>query len=218
MSIALMTIAFKASLPTAQKFVLVALCDSANDQGECYPSVPTLADKCSMSARTVQAALAGLESAGFVRREFRKGRSTVYWLDPRNNCTPADAAPPQMLHHTPADSAPPPPQQPHPTPADAAPITVNEPKTKRVIGTRLPPDWIPSEADSAYAADKGVDARAETESFRDHWLADTTPKAVKADWAAAWRTWCRNSVKFAAQRGGNQPASDLKTIFERGKR
>lgn len=78
-----MTLAFKASLPTTQKFVLVALCDSANDQGECYPSVPTLAEKCSMGVRTVQEAIVALEEAGHVRREFRNGRSTVYWVSPR---------------------------------------------------------------------------------------------------------------------------------------
>ena len=75
-----MTLAFKASLPSTPKFVLVALCDSANDQGECYPSVPTLAEKCSLSERAVQTAIATLEGFGFVRREFRKGRSTTYWI------------------------------------------------------------------------------------------------------------------------------------------
>lgn len=137
MSIALLTLAFKAPLSSTEKFVLVALCDSANDQGECYPSVKTLAEKCSLGERTVQGALATLEGLGYVRREFRNGRSTTYWIDanPRSSRTPAAAAPPQYMHPTPAVHAPPPPQQPHPTPAAAAPITVNEPsiepKTKR---------------------------------------------------------------------------------------
>lgn len=77
-----MTVAFKVALPTMQKFVLVALCDSANDQGECYPSISALADKCSMGLRTVQEAIVALESGGHLRRDFRKGRSTVYWLHP----------------------------------------------------------------------------------------------------------------------------------------
>jgi hypothetical protein len=77
-----MTLAFKAALPTAQKFVLVALCDSANDQGECYPSVPTLMAKCSMSDRGIQKAIGELAAAGYLRREFRNGRSTVYWMTP----------------------------------------------------------------------------------------------------------------------------------------
>lgn len=77
-------------------------------------------------------------------------------------------------------------------------------KEKRVpVGTRLSPDWAPSEVDLLYAAELGVAVRTEAEAFRDHWLAETTSKATKADWGAAWRTWCRNSIKFAAQRGGS---------------
>lgn len=146
MSVALMSLAFKTTLPPTQKFVLVALCDSANDQGECYPSVPALAIKCSLGERTVQEAIAVLEGFGFVRREFRRGRSTVYWLDltpaapaplPRSSRTPAAAAPVQEPHHPPAaaaptgaPAAPPPPQEPHLTPAAAAPRTVREPSVE----------------------------------------------------------------------------------------
>lgn len=144
MSILLMTAAFKAQISTTRKFVLLALCDAANDQGECYPSVTNLMEKCSMGERTVQDAIAQLERSGFLRREFRTGRSTVYWIaDPRNWRTPAAAAPPQIARPTPAVPAPLPPQQPHPTPAAAAPITVNEPsvepktKTKRASAPAL---------------------------------------------------------------------------------
>jgi DNA-binding transcriptional ArsR family regulator len=127
MSIALMTMAWKSGLPSGQKMVLLALCDNANDQGECYPSVPMLAEKCSMGERTVQQHVADLESAGIVTREMRTGRSTMYHINPRKICTPAESAPPQISHPTPADFAPPPPQISHPTPADFAPITIKEP-------------------------------------------------------------------------------------------
>lgn len=36
---------------------------------------------------------------------------------------------------------------------------------------------------------------AETESFLDHHTAKGT---LFSDWSAAWRTWIRNAVKFAA--------------------
>jgi hypothetical protein len=75
-----MTAAFRTALPSTQKFVFVALCDSANDQGECYPSIRLVAEKCSLGERTVQEAVAALEASGYVRREFRTGRSTVYWI------------------------------------------------------------------------------------------------------------------------------------------
>jgi DNA-binding transcriptional ArsR family regulator len=122
-----MTMAWKSGLSSGQKMVLLALCDNANDQGECYPSVPMLAEKCSMGERTVQQHISDLEAAGIVKREMRTGRSTLYRIDPRKICTPAESAPPQNLHPTPADSAPPPPQISHPTPADSAPITIKEP-------------------------------------------------------------------------------------------
>ncbi len=130
-SIVLMSAAFKAPIKATPKLVLLALCDCANDQGECYPSVPTLMEKCSSGERTVQDAMSYLTSAGYMTRDFRKGRSTLYQItDPRTWRTPADSAPPQQPHPTPAAAAPLPPQQPHPTPAAAAPITVNEPSVE----------------------------------------------------------------------------------------
>jgi DNA-binding transcriptional regulator YhcF (GntR family) len=89
-SIALMTLVWKAALPSGRKMVLLALCDNANDQGECYPSVPMLAEKCSMGERTVQQHITDLETDGIVRRAMRGGRSTVYHINPRKICTPAE--------------------------------------------------------------------------------------------------------------------------------
>jgi DNA-binding transcriptional ArsR family regulator len=127
MSIALMTEAWKSSIASGPKMVLLSLCDNANDQGECYPSISTIAERCSMSERAVQGHISSLQKMHIVRRVQRSGRSTIYHIDPRRICTPAESAPPQTLHPTPAESAPPPPQNLHPTPAESAPITVNEP-------------------------------------------------------------------------------------------
>lgn len=127
MSIALMTEAWKAEMPSGRKFVLISLCDNANDQGECFPSIAMIAKRCSMGERTVQGHITDLEKQGVLRRIERAGRSTIYHIDPRRICTPADFAPPQISHPTPAESAPPPPQNLHPTPADFAPITIKEP-------------------------------------------------------------------------------------------
>lgn len=151
-----MTLAFRAAIPATRKLVLLALADCANDQGECYPSIPHLVSKCSLAERTVQEAIAQLEDAGLVRREFRTGRATVYWVSPgdqppqqahpRTSRTPAAGAP------TPAAGAPPPPQQAHPTPAAGAPITIIEPskepspkrKTPAIadVSASVYSDWI----------------------------------------------------------------------------
>lgn len=132
MSINLMTAAFKADLATTQKFVLVALCDSANDQGECYPSVQTIAEKCSLSDRAVQIAMQELETGGYLRREFRRGRSTTYWL------TPERRSPPNHVHPEPRSPAPerrspPPPNHVHHTPERRSPITVIEPSIEPLL-------------------------------------------------------------------------------------
>ena len=62
--------------PTA-KLVLMSLADAADDQGLCWPSIPTLARKCCISTRTVQRILGELVEAGLLRAEprFRKDRS-----------------------------------------------------------------------------------------------------------------------------------------------
>lgn len=125
MSIVLVTAAFRTTLPTTPKFVLVALCDIANDQGECFPSVPLLMERCSLTDRGVQMALAKLVESGFVRREFRKGRSTLYWIaDPKTWPAPVSAAePPNDVPPEPRS----PPNHVHPTPEPRSPITVKEP-------------------------------------------------------------------------------------------
>jgi DNA-binding transcriptional ArsR family regulator len=152
MSIALMTEAWKADMPSGRKLVLLSLCDNANDQGECYPSVSMVAQRCSMGERTVQGHIGDLEADGVITRQERKGRSTVYRIDPRRIRTPAESAPPQNLRPTPADSAPTPPQNLRPTPADSAPRTVNEPSNepskeslKKRASAFVLPEWIDRE-------------------------------------------------------------------------
>ena len=92
MSIALMTEAWKADMPSGRKFVLLSLCDNANDQGECYPSIPMIAKRCSMSERAVQGHVQDLRKAGILAIHERHGRSSIYTINPRRFCTPADFA------------------------------------------------------------------------------------------------------------------------------
>lgn len=82
MSIALMTEVWKLDLQAQRKMVLLALADNANDEGtNCYPSVGTIVEKCSMSERTVQGHLQALEETGLIQRKERSGRSTHYTLN-----------------------------------------------------------------------------------------------------------------------------------------
>lgn len=142
MSYALTALAWRVRLPGTQKLVLLALAETAGEDGSGFLLMSTMVERCGLGDRTVQGALRSLESIGLVRRTYRAGRSTLFHVvlvpgevihipqqpHPRRCRTPADAAPlgaqnmhpaeyvpPQMPRQTPADAA--------PTPADAAPIT-----------------------------------------------------------------------------------------------
>lgn len=113
MAIKLMAAAWEIAIPSTEKLVLLCLCDFANDHGVCWPSIKTIATKCSMSERTVQGTIKKLRDDGFCSWNDAPGKPHQFRLDPRKICTPAESAPPQILSK--------PPQNLHPTPAAAAP-------------------------------------------------------------------------------------------------
>lgn len=123
MSVRVMTEVWNLNLPDSQKIVLLALADSANDEGHCWPSMLSLARKCSKGQRTVQGVIKALVEAGHVTRREVAGRGCEYWVHPRKDCAPADTAPVQSSR--PAGTAPrrrcaEPPQPLRDTPAAAA--------------------------------------------------------------------------------------------------
>jgi hypothetical protein len=71
--------------------------------------------------------------------------------------------------------------------------------------SRIPSDWKPSPDDCQYAEDKEIaDIEQVAEEFRDYHAARGS---LFLDWHAAWRTWCRNQVKFTY--GNRKPATAL---------
>lgn len=96
------------------KAVLISLADNANDQGECWPSIPKICERTCFSERTVHAAIKWLEDAGLVVADRSNGRHTRYVVKPEAY------QPPQQLHHrsscTPAAAAVQPPQLPQKPP------------------------------------------------------------------------------------------------------
>jgi hypothetical protein len=121
---------WKENISPGEKLVLIALCDQANDHGECFVLVSTLQAKCSMGERTIQENLKRLEARGLLIREFRKGRSTIFHLMPTRFRTPADSAP---------------------TPADSAPITITYPLPNHYL-TNNPQTPTDQEASKPQAA------------------------------------------------------------------
>lgn len=68
-----------------RKLVLLKLADNANDQGECWPSIPYLAATCEMAERSVQNHIKWLHEHGFLWVERRKSKngghqSNIYHL------------------------------------------------------------------------------------------------------------------------------------------
>ena len=83
-----MTAVWDIPLPDSEKIVLLALADCANDEGHCWPSMATLARKCSKSDRTVQAAIKSLVDSGHLTRREVPGKGCNYTVHPRSGFTP----------------------------------------------------------------------------------------------------------------------------------
>ncbi len=90
-----MTDIWKSALPMTEKMVLLCLADFANDRGECWPSVDTIAGKCSCSDRTVQKAIKNLKAWGILTTVDAPGKSHRFTIDPRSTFTTEKAAPPK---------------------------------------------------------------------------------------------------------------------------
>lgn len=80
MSVAAMHWAWNQVLPPAPKLILMALADNADDAGYCWPRVKKIAERCSVSERTVQRTLKNFETSALLKviRRFRPedGRQT----------------------------------------------------------------------------------------------------------------------------------------------
>lgn len=137
MSISLMAEAWRMTIPSTEKMVLLCLCDFANDRGECWPSVDTLAAKCSLSDRTVQKAIKQLKAWGIIRTVEVPGRSHMFTVDPRKSFTPENPSPPKISAKPPkqihprGEAASPKPSKNHQEPSKDsasgdAPLTANE--------------------------------------------------------------------------------------------
>jgi hypothetical protein len=86
------------------------------------------------------------------------------------------------------------------TPPDSDSDSETEKNKKEVValarGSRLAADWYPDDAGLNFAKELGLrlyEIDNEANKFRDYWHARAGPGAVKRDWAATWRNWCRKA-------------------------
>lgn len=62
---------YKSGLPHRAVIVYIYLCDRANKDGQCWPSMRRIADDLDISMRTVNRAIKDLREARYVKTEHR---------------------------------------------------------------------------------------------------------------------------------------------------
>lgn len=90
-----------------------------------------------------------------------------------------------------------------PPPAYTTPPIEKPKKASLSRGTRLPIDWQPDDDDRTYAGDLGLSWKGILADFSDYWHARAGPGAVKMDWKATWRRWCRTANERKGGQNGN---------------
>jgi hypothetical protein len=185
-------------LPASQKIVILALADQANDEGYCWPAIPTIARRCSKSERTVFAMLLELEESGHLSRRQRTGTSTVYIIHPNRmgggeNLAPASI--PEIL-------APALPQISQGGGENLAPKPPKNHQRTTIIGKAkkklhpLPEDFSAVLTPSAVVAIKDWSRdrlERELDQFKNY---HTAKGSMMKCWQAAFRTWIGNANKF----------------------
>lgn len=103
----------------------------------------------------------------------------------------------------------------NPQPATLVPVAQATPRKR---GTRLDPDWRPSDEDRAWTLER-LDSHAaavELEKFRNYFVAKTGKDATKLDWGRTWRNWVLNANGRASPTSRQQQETD--DLFDRAAR
>lgn len=197
-----MALVWELPLTPAEKLVLLALADCANDEGEAWPSIATLCRKTNAAERTVQRSIRALEEAGHLRTVKVTGKGNRYRI------TPATVTPLSESHPRQNDTTPP--SQCHPTPATVTPnpsLNHQEPskdayaskarvaaKPKKVPMTM---DWEPGDltGDVGEMLAQWPPGQFETElaDFREYWFEDGTKRP-------GWDRTFRSRIRAVHQR------------------
>jgi len=211
-----------------RKAVLAYVADVADHDGSgVWSSKQRIADEIEASRRGVIDCIKGLVDDGILvevgKRKCANGFTMEYAIDldvvsglplmPHEKGEVCKSARVQEAHPTRAPSSRDPCTQftqtvlnrPKPTPngvsAQDAP-TPPKAKTRKTAkrGSRVSETWAPSPVDYAHASKKGLSPQEinhEADQFRDYHIAKGT---ISKDWAASWRTWCRNAAKWKSER------------------
>jgi hypothetical protein len=201
-----MTLVWDIHLPDSDKIVLLALADNANDDGVCWPSIATIARKCSKDERTVQRVITRLKEAGHVSMVERKGTSNLWTVHPRHEDTPGKMPPRHGVVKPPVTMPPKPLGTVIPKKTTSSRVRARKTDADYV---RLPDDWKPERFNDGTAAREVVDrrgiawAKAQFEDFK-AWAAnadDKPGKGRKLDWQAAFSKWINEQDKRDGRNG-----------------
>lgn len=113
MSIKIMTLVWESNVgPATKRLILLALADSANDEGVCWPSIRTLKTKAQCGQTTAEDALRSLDYDGLVKRDRRFNDTSVYTINVAKLTTPEYRGTPEIQGDPPPKSGDTPPEKP----------------------------------------------------------------------------------------------------------
>ena len=216
MSVKVMTAVFE-HYPNGggEMLLALALADYASDDGtRVFPSIKALAEKTRQSERSVQYQLRRMQESGWLilvnagnggRSMHSEYRISLEWIkgaeiapfqkgatdDEKGANDSTKGCNPEQKRVQPV------------APANNRHRTINEPsgivdadasKTKTARATALPDDFAPNETAEQLAGELCLSLPDEQAAFEDHHKANGS---TFKDWQAAFRTWLRNSAKFA---------------------
>ena len=175
------------------KWLLLVLADYSNeDTGQCYPSLNTLAKRTEMNVVTVTRKLNYLETNGFIKRQQRPARSTMYQLILAESNTPVAES------NTPYCT-----QQHKP---------ISKPIKQLIKEDYFPTKELQEKLTIKYGR---IDFKNETDKFIDYHQS----KGNKfVDVKAAYRNWISNAVKYEAESVGNQKTNRSSKPIRNGER
>lgn len=183
--------------------VLLALADMANDDGECWPAIGTIARKCRIDARTTQRRIRSLEQLGEVVVVPFGGKASiaggtrsnryriVVYLEARAADRQGGESPGNGTDATPSLAPVPPPSLAPVPPEPSVEPSKNRQKARSSRRHPLPIDFELTAERIAIARDSRNMSRSEFRAVFEKFCAyHRAEGTTKADWDEAWRSWC----------------------------
>ena len=207
-------------LTPAQRLVLLALAEHADEAGGCWPSLSRLAARAELDRRTVTRSLAALEARGLIHRARSRPQRTLYSLAvgtfpaqvPTRDEETACGSEPMPLDDGPAIVLDPlEPTGPTPRTGGVTPLHRGQqtPKRSPDPARPIPPDWGPGARVLSWAAKQGIArdwVQDQVEEFVAYW-SDTG--SHRTSWDATFIQRLQTLQARTTQRPSHEPTGRL---------